>query len=139
MSNNIFVSPFVIPVAGMALALGIILIGSISNYYKQKLISEERLTALAKGLPLPPAEHFEAPRMRNPKARIQSTRQGAIVTIATGIGLVLFSGILLWVTEERAVLIVGGAGLIPLCIGIGMFIDYRFQLRDYNESSTEPS
>ena len=32
MSNNIFVSPFVIPVAGMALALGIILIGSISEF-----------------------------------------------------------------------------------------------------------
>jgi hypothetical protein len=135
MWHNAFFSPFVIPVAGMALALGIILIGAVSNYHKQKLLSEERLTALAKGLTLPPIEESEEiARPANPRRRLHNTRQGGIVTIATGIGLVLFSIVLMWVTEERATLIVGGAGLIPLCIGVGMLIDYGFQLRDLRES-----
>lgn len=130
MSQNMFSSPFIIPVVGMLLALGIILISHVSNYYKQRLISEERLTALEKGLTLPPQE-MEGFRPRDPWARINGIRTGGITTIAVGMGLMLFGWVLYWVTQERGTLVVAGAGLIPLCIGIGLLVDYRIQIRNF--------
>jgi hypothetical protein len=46
-------SPFIIPVAAFAMVLGIVIVNTISGYNTRRLQSEERLAAIAKGLPIP--------------------------------------------------------------------------------------
>jgi len=57
-------------------------------------------------------------------------RTGGIVCVAVGVGLALFSFALTWIVGEHDVLAVAAAGLIPFAVGIGLLVDYAFQMRD---------
>jgi hypothetical protein len=124
-------SPFVIPVAAFAMVLGIVIANNISNYHSRKLQSEERMAAIAKGLPLPEPQ-AEPVAVIDQRKRARGLRTGGIVCVAVGVGLALFSFALTWIVEEHDVLAVAAAGLIPLAIGIGLLVDYAFQIRDLN-------
>ena len=50
--------------------------------------------------------------------------------LSCGVGLILFGFILYAVLAIRPVLIVSGAGVINLAIGIGFLIDYNMQKRE---------
>ena len=124
-------SPFIIPVAAFAMVLGIIIVQNISNYHSRKLKSEERMAAIAKGIPLPP-DLEEIPTQNqafNPWQTARGLRTGGIVCIAVGAGLALFSFALARIVDERDVLAVAAAGLLPLMIGIGLLIDYYLRAR----------
>lgn len=121
-------SPFVVPVAAFAMVLGIIIVANISNYHNRKLRSEERLAAIAKGIPLPPdpePEPYPPPSAYAPNSayRARGRRTGGIVLVSTGIGLSIFGIILAWILQEHDVLVVAAAGLIPLAVGIGLLVD----------------
>ncbi len=123
-------SPFIIPVAAFAFVLGIVIVANITNYHSRKLRSEERMTAIAKGLPLPPEP--ESDRSFGPEARLRvahGIRTGGIVTAFVGIGLILFSLALTWILHQQQVLAVAAAGLIPLAIGAGLLVDYRLRAK----------
>jgi hypothetical protein len=124
-------SPFVIPVAAFAMVLGIVIANNISNYHSRKLQSEERMAAIAKGLPLPEPQ-AEPVAVIDQRKRARGLRTGGIVCVAVGVGLALFSFALTWIVGEHDVLAVAAAGLIPLAIGIGLLVDYAFQIRDLN-------
>jgi hypothetical protein len=53
------------------------------------------------------------------------------------LGLVLFFITLTAVLHERAILAGAAAGLIPLAIGIGFFIDYNLQKRELSRFGLE--
>jgi len=116
-------SPFVIPVAAFAMVLGIVIANNISNYHSRKLQSEERMAAIAKGLPLPEPQ-AEPVAVIDQRKRARGLRTGGIVCVAVGVGLALFSFALTWIVGEHDVLAVAAAGLIPLAIGIGLLVDY---------------
>jgi Domain of unknown function (DUF6249) len=133
------VSPFVIPVAAFAMVLGIVIVANIANYHNRKLKSEERMAAIAKGIPLPPdpennlADLVEvagrASAISGPTRAARGLRTGGVVLVSIGVGLVLFSFCLEWILQERDVLAVAAAGLIPLAIGVGLLIDYALRTR----------
>src|SRR6187402_2291369 len=133
--HGAFFSPFVIPVAGMALALGIILINAITSYQSRKLRSEERLAAIARGLPVPEepvnSRHDGPP---DPLRRMRNVRTGGIVTAAVGIGMALFSFVLCWIVGDRDVLAVAAAGILPFAVGVALLIDYALQSREYHRA-----
>lgn len=131
--HSMFFSPFVIPVAAFALVLGIVIANNIANYNTRKLQSEERMAAIAKGLPLPEPS-AEPVAVVDQRKRARGLRTGGIVCVAVGIGLALFSFALTWIVGEHDVLAVAAAGLIPLAIGVGLLVDYAFQMRDLNSS-----
>lgn len=140
MWHGAFFSPFIIPVAGMALALGIILISHISNYHTRKLRSEERLAAIARGLPIPENEQridVTPPEAADPLRRMRNIRTGGIVTASVGVGLALFSFVLTWIVQDRDVLAVAAAGIIPFAVGVGLLIDYKVQATEYARLSEE--
>jgi hypothetical protein len=130
-------SPFVIPVAAFAMVLGIVIVANIANYHTRKLKSEERLTAIAKGIPLLPDAEYDYAATANlaernaafGAQRARGLRTGGVVLVSVGVGLVLFSFCLEWILQERDVLAVAASGLIPLAIGIGLLVDYALRNR----------
>ncbi len=115
------------------MVLGIVVVANISNYHNRRLKSEERLAAIAKGLPLPPDPETDLvpgrPAYADRPQNVRGLRTGGIVCISVGVGLGLFSFFLAWIVQEHDVLAVGAAGLIPLAIGVGLLIDYGLRVR----------
>lgn len=135
-------SPFVVPVAGCAMILGIVITNAVSNARNRRILSEERLAAIARGVPPPPTpEELVLTHGPRPRASIQrqrdTSRLTGIVLISTGIGLVLFFVVLTMVLHVREVLSGAAVGLIPLAIGAGFLIDAKLKTREMAESAAE--
>ncbi|HEV2465333.1 MAG TPA: DUF6249 domain-containing protein [Acidobacteriaceae bacterium] len=128
--------PFLIVLGAFAMVLGIVIVAKLAEYHNKKLKSEERLTAIAKGLPLPP-DIDKVPGDRRPTAA--GIRTGGIICISTGVGLAVFSFFLAWIVQEHDVLSIAAAGLIPLFIGIGLLIDYALRTRSARAEANQPA
>src|SRR5271170_8243391 len=122
-------SPFIVPVAVFAMVLGIVITVTIAGYHTRRLQSEERLAAIAKGIPIPEPIPEPIPVVDQHR-RARAMRTGGIVCVATGLGLSVFGLLLTWIVQEHNVLVVAAAGLIPLAIGIGFVVDYWLQKRE---------
>ncbi len=128
-------SPFIVPVAAFAMVLGIVIVANISNYHNRRLKSEERMAAIAKGIPLPPDPETDLVAMAGRTAFIdrpqnaRGLRTGGIVLISVGVGMILFAYFLAWIVQEHDVLAVAAAGLIPLAVGVGLLVDYGLRIR----------
>ena len=125
-------SPFIVPVAVFAMVLGIVIASFIASYHTRRLQSEERLAAIAKGIPIPEPTPDPIPVVDQHR-RARAMRTGGIVCVATGLGLSVFGLLLTWIVQEHDVLVVAAAGLIPFTIGIGLLVDYAFQKRDLEQ------
>jgi membrane protein YdbS with pleckstrin-like domain len=135
-----FDSPFIVPVAAFAMVLGIIIAAQVAEYNKRRLQSEERLAAIAKGIPLPPEQLVEP--MSNEAAqrrRARGLRTAAIVLISVSLGTALFAFLLVWILQENDILSLAALSVVPLAIGIGLFVDYRLQTRELEQLSADSS
>jgi hypothetical protein len=122
-------SPFLIPVAAFAMVLGIVIVNTIAGYNTRRLQSEERMAAIAKGIPIPEPTPEPIPVVDQHR-RARGLRTGGIVCTAVGVGLALFGFALTWIVGDHDVLAVSASGIIPLAVGIGLLVDYAFQRRD---------
>jgi len=124
-------SPFIVPVAGCIMVLGIVVAGIVSSVKQREIQSQERLAAIAKGLPIPPTLEELAIMNGKPTAdmrrRHANIRLTGIVLLAGGAGLVAFFIVLTAVLQVRQVLCGAAAGLIPLGLGIGFLVDAGIQ------------
>jgi hypothetical protein len=68
---------------------------------------------------------------------LANARRAGIVLVSLGVGLVLFFAALSVVVQVREVLAGAAAGLIPLAIGVGFFIDYNLQKRELSRFGLE--
>lgn len=143
-----FHSPFIVPVAGCALVLGIVISSKMAEVRKRQMEYQERMSAIAKGLPLPPLESEAkyagleqlyagqaSPEMVKiammKQARLRSgIRRGGIVSIAVAVGLALFFITLSWILQVREVLAGAATALIPFAVGVGLLIDAHLSRRD---------
>jgi hypothetical protein len=153
-----FHSPFIVPVAACAMVLGIVISSKVAEVRKRQLEYEERMAALAKGLPLPPLESetksnmwaamngtpmqqiHEIQQARDAQGMVKQRggiRRGGIVLIAVAIGLALFFITLSWVLQERDVLAGAPCALIPLAIGIGLLIDATISKKEQEAAVVE--
>lgn len=92
-------------------------------YRIRKLRTEERLAAIAKGLPV----SFES-ELPHP-AR---SRRAGILLVAGGLGYSLTFGLISLV--ERDALVAAAFGIIPVAIGVGYFIDATLVRRELHPS-----
>jgi hypothetical protein len=142
-SSEFVFSPFIVPVAGCVMILGIVVAGIWSGIRTREMQSQERLAAIAKGLPLPPtAEELALIHGRPPadaSRRRGNVRRWGIVLVAGAVGLVLFFAVLSAVLQERDVLSGMAVGFIPLGIGVGLLIDARMQTREIEEATAQGS
>jgi len=137
--NNAWDSPFVVPVAGCLMTLGIVIAGVWSGNRANELKSQERLAAIARGVPLPPTVEELAIIHGKPSVdgtrRRGNTRRAGIILLGCAGGLILFFIALAAVLQERDVLCGAAVGLIPLGIGIGFLVDTRIQSRELEEAA----
>ena len=110
--------------AAIVLSLSIPLAMIYAWYRVRKLRTEERLAAIAKGVNLHFAEELP------PHAR--SRRSGILLT-AGGLGYTL-TFLLLGHFEPEA-MPAALFGLIPICVGIGYFVDAMFTRRELHPSA----
>jgi len=141
-SSGAIDSPFIVPVAGCIMILGIVVASMWAANRQREMQSQERLAAIAKGLPVPPTAEELALMNGKPSAdttrRRGNTRRAGIVLLGSAAGLILFFIALASVLQVREVLSGAAAGLIPLGIGVGFLIDARIQSRELEESTTNP-
>jgi hypothetical protein len=130
-------SPFIVPVAGCAMVLGIVVAGIWSGIRNREIQSRERLEAIARGVPIPPTPEELAITHGRPTASLARRRANirltGVVLLASAVGIVLFFVALAAILAERDVLSGAAVGLIPLAIGIGFLIDTRVQTREMDE------
>lgn len=131
MNMNENTGPFFVVIAVFAMVLGIVIVLNFANYHLRKLKSEERMAAIAKGIPLPAEEETGLAKLggRDGGAVARGIRTGGIICVSVGVGLALFSFFLAWIVQEHNVLAVAAAGLIPLAIGVGLLVDYALRNR----------
>ena len=131
-------SPFIVPVAGCVMILGIVVAGIWSSVRNREIQSTERLAAIAKGVPVPPT--VEELAIMHGKPSADSTRRRGNIRLAGTIlvigsfGLVAFFLVLAAVLQERDVLCGAAAALIPFGIGVALLLDARTQTREIEES-----
>jgi hypothetical protein len=135
--NDAWSSPFVVPVAGCFMILGIVAVSVWSGTRHREMESQERLAAIAKGLVPPPTKDelaitnaFQGRPAINAARRRAFSRTGALVLIGTGLGMIVMCVLIAYIVGERDVLCGAAAGLIPLAIGVGLYIDSHLQARD---------
>jgi hypothetical protein len=117
--------PFLIPIAGMAFAFGVILLGVLEKAQKEKLRHETIRHALEKGQPLPP-ELLEG----RPLRRARDDRRGGLVSIAVGIGVFVFFDAM---QSEGVPDGVKWLGLIPGLVGIALLINWALERGGTND------
>jgi hypothetical protein len=129
-----FFSPFVVPVAGCLMILGLGVAGIYSEIDQKRIRSQERMTLLARGMSVEDIERIQRQAANedaiDPLRSLNNIRRTAIVLLACGIGIAAFGLLLAAILQMRVLLIVPAAGLIPLAVGIGFFVDYKMQARD---------
>ena len=122
-----FSSPFIVPVSGTVMILGIVVAAIWSGVRARELQAQERLAAIAKGIPLPSSPGISLARQR------ATSRRVGLVLAFTGIGLAIFGLALAWIIGNRYVLTAAAAGLIPLGIGVGFLVDARLRSRELEQ------
>ncbi len=136
--SDIAFSPFIVPVAGCIMILGIVVAGIWSGIRNHEIQSTERLAAIAKGVPVPPTPEELAIMHGKPSAdatrRRGNVRLAGTILVIGALGVVAFFLILAGILRERDVLCGAAVGLIPLGIGIALLIDARTQTREIEES-----
>ncbi len=130
-------SPFIVPVAGCLMILGIVLGGVWSSVRNREIQSRERLEAIARGVPIPPTPEELAITHGRPtsdlRRRRANIRLAGVVLIASAVGIILFFVGLAAVLQERDVLCGAAVGLIPLAVGAGFLIDTKIQTNEMDE------
>ena len=131
------VNAFMVPIAGCAMVLGIVVAGVWSGARTREILSQERLAAIARGVPIPPTPEELAIMHGKPSAdqarRRANIRLAGIVLLGAAVGLIAFFIALSAVLQERNVLSGAAVGLIPLGLGLGFLVDVRIQTREMRE------
>lgn len=137
-STDMVYSPYIVPVAGCCMILGIVIAGIWSGIRNREIQSTERLAAIAKGVPVPPTVEELAIMHGKPSAdatrRRGNVRLAGTILVIGAIGLVAFFLVLATILQVRDVLCGAAVGLIPLGIGIALLVDARTQTREIEEA-----
>ena len=134
--HEAFLSPFIVPVVAMLIPIVAIIGGIWSHMHQTRVNADQRIAMIARGMSIDemerllgkPGEEMRAPK--DPLRSLSNARRAGIVLVSVGIGLIAFFLLLTAILHVHEVLSGAAAGLIPLAIGIGFFIDYYLQKRE---------
>jgi hypothetical protein len=142
MTSFTALGPLLIPIAGCAVGAIAIVAGVVGDVAKARIKSEQRLAMLARGLSIAEIERLSASSgtsetPKDPLRSLANARAAAVTLTFLGIGMVVLGVALEMILRVRDVLACSAAGLIPLAIGIGFFVDYRLQQRELSRFGLE--
>ena len=141
--EHIFNSAFVVPLGAFLVAIVAIVSGISSQAHSVRVKAEQRMAIVSRGVPIAEIERLLGPGeddVRPPKDPLRSlgnARRTGIVLVSVGVGLILFFLVLTAILHVREVLSGAAAGLIPLAVGVGFFIDYHLQKRELSRFGLE--
>jgi len=141
---DVFHTPFIVPIGAFAVAIVAIVAGIWQDVSTKRIKADQRMALIARGMPLadiekllgkPGEDTLKPPK--DPLRSLANARRAGIVLVSSGIGIMLFFITLSVIVNTREVLSGAAAGLIPLAIGIGFFIDYNLQKRELSRFGME--
>jgi hypothetical protein len=121
-----------------------IISGAITKIHSDRVRAEQRMALLARGVPLEEIERILMPRdqamfrdalAQQPRPTDAARTAGqirltAIILIFSGVSLAAFLAVLAPVLHNPDIYAGAAAGIVPLGVGIGFFVDYRSRLRE---------
>ena len=140
---EIFRSPLIVPLGAFVVAIVGIVAGIWSQVHAVRVKADQRMAMLARGMSIAEIEQLlgsgqdEKKAPKDPLRSLSNARRTGIILVSTGAGLMLFFFALTAIIGERAILSGAAAGLIPLAIGVGFFIDYHLQKRELSRFGLE--
>ncbi len=141
---DVFQSPYIVPVFGTLMILGIVVAGIWSGVRTREMQSQERLAAIARGLQPEPVFDRGSLRQAGTSAATgeillrndgSGARRTGLILASIGVGLCAFFAALAAILQVRAILCGGATGLIPLAIGVGFLMDGRLRRVEFDRLS----
>jgi hypothetical protein len=136
--EKILSSPFIVPLGAFLVAIVAIISGITGQAHARRIKAEQRMAMVQRGMPAEQIDLLlksnrddaEEIKTRDPLRSLGNARRAGIVLVSVGAGIILLGLMLAAIERDRETLIVAATGLIPLCIGIGFFVDYSLQKRE---------
>jgi Flp pilus assembly protein TadB len=135
-----WLGPYIVPIAVFIWLAVVGVAKIIGQAHSQRLKAEQRMAMVQRGMtaeqiatvlqPEKDREEEEVAKTKDPLRSLSNARRAGIVLVSTGLGLTAFGWLLALIVGDHEVLVVAAAGLIPLAIGIGFFVDYSLQKRE---------
>lgn len=124
-------SPYIVPVAGAIMILGIVAVSKAHEGYTRKLQYDERMAAIAQGLPIPEPVPvlLQERRAMSLRQRNRNIRLAGIICVAGSIGVALFFYMLYLVIGQHEILAGAACAIIPFALGAGLLIDATINSR----------
>jgi hypothetical protein len=101
---------------------------------QKRIRSQERMTLLARGMSIEDIERLQRQvqneDVTDPVRTMNNIRRTAMILFGSGVGIVAFGLLFAAIMQMRVLFIVPAAGLLPVAIGVGFWIDYKMQARD---------
>jgi len=126
-----------VPLGAFVVAIVAIVSGQVGVAHNRRIKAEQRLAMMARGVPpgeieamLNASREGDERLPSTPTRRLANSRRSAMVLMSVGVGIVLLGVALTVILEERDVLSIAAAGLVPLAIGVGFLADYSLQRRE---------
>src|SRR3984885_15612206 len=109
MSSSMFMSPFVVAVAGCLMILGLGCFGIYSEMDQKRLRSQERMTLLARGMSIDDIERLQRQvqneDVADPVRTMNNIRRTAMILFGSGAGIVVFGVLLPAILQARVLFI----------------------------------
>lgn len=144
--NQIFFSPFLIPIVAMLIPIVAIIAAAVQKVNSDRLRSGERLALLARGIPIDEVERILRPQKANiAEAAAQQSRPAvalrtasqirltAIILMCSGISLAAFLIVVALVLHNPDVYAGAASGIVPFGVGVGFLVDYRARCREIEQ------
>ena len=145
-------SPFIVVLGAFAVAIVAIIAGAVNKTQAERIRAEQRMAMLARGIPLAEVERALTPQDQAPAQnalvgpanfmrKAGAIRLTAIILIFSGFSLIAFFLTLAAILHQSQVTAGATTGLIPLGVGFGFWVDYRFRTREiarlHDENSSQ--
>ena len=126
-----------VPIAFLAFVTVCAVTGIVADYLKRKASLEPLRAAIERGQQLDPAlvERLIAPEKSSSGLAPMSLMVGGIVGSAAGVGVMILS-VCLDRVDSSAFYPIMGAGIVVLCVGIGLMLAARFVERYRQRQAT---
>lgn len=141
--HEAILSPFIVPLGAFLVGIVAIAGGLWVSAHQTRVKADQRMAMIARGMSIDEIERLlgkpgdEVHPPKDPLRSLGNARRAGIVLVSVGLGLIVFFMVLTEILHVHEILSGAAAGLIPLAIGVGFFVDYYLQKRELSRFGLE--